>query len=134
MFSAITIPSSTNIPITIIMPKRDSTFMVTSKYPAKTNIPKNATGSPKATQNANLVLRKRERKIKTRIIPMIAFSVNNCVRWTNVVERSETTSSCTLLYFSLNSFTYSFTFSAELTKSSVLVLVIVVFTDRLPLK
>ena len=33
------------------------------------NIPKNETGSPNATQKANLEFRKSERKIKTRIIP-----------------------------------------------------------------
>ncbi len=73
--------------------------MVTLKKPANTNIPKNATGRPKATQKANRVFKKRERKINTKIIPMMAFSVNNWVRCTKVVDWSETMSSLTLLYF-----------------------------------
>ena len=134
MFSAITIPSSTKIPITMIIPKRESTLMVTLNMGAKTNIPKKAIGSPKATQNANLVFKKRDRNTKTRIIPTMAFSVSNWVRWVNVVERSSMTSNRTLVYFSLNSSIYCLTFSAEPIKSSVLVLVMVMFTASSPLK
>ena len=38
------------------------------------NIPKKATGNPKATQNANLVFKKRDKNINTKIIPTMAFS------------------------------------------------------------
>ena len=61
MFSAITIPSSTKIPITIIIPNSDNTFMVTSKKPAKINIPKKEIGNPKATQNASLVFKNKDK-------------------------------------------------------------------------
>ena len=79
MFSPITIPSSTRIPITMIIPNRDNTLIVTPRFAAKMNIPKKEIGNPAATQNAILTFRKSERKSRTRMIPIIAFSVNNCV-------------------------------------------------------
>ncbi len=97
------------------------------------NIPKNATGNPKATQKANLVFRKRLRKMSTRTIPIIAFSVRSSVRCTNVLERSETTLNCTLLYFTLKSSMYSFTFMALEIRSSELVLVMTTLSDVSPL-
>ena len=80
MFSAITIPSSTNIPITIIIPKSDKTFIVTSNCPAKINIPKNEIGKPKATQNAKRIFKNKDKNINTNNIPTIAFSVKRSVR------------------------------------------------------
>ena len=62
-------------------------------------MPKNATGSPKATQKANRVFRNKERNISTKIIPTIAFSVSSSVRCVSVMERSSTTFNLTLLYF-----------------------------------
>ena len=41
---AITIPSSTKIPITTIIPNRDIKLIVMSNSPAKINIPKNEIG------------------------------------------------------------------------------------------
>ena len=55
--------------MTMIIPNKETTLMVTLKNPANMNIPKKAKGKPKATQKANLGLRKRARKISTRIIP-----------------------------------------------------------------
>ena len=65
--------------MTIIIPKRERTLMVTSKYPAKINIPKKEIGNPKATQNARRVLRNKDKKINTKNTPMRAFSESNCV-------------------------------------------------------
>ena len=61
MFSAITIASSTKIPITIIIPKVDKTLIVSPKIGANINIPKKETGRPKATQKAILEFKKIER-------------------------------------------------------------------------
>ena len=60
MFSAITIASSTKIPITIIIPKVDNTLIVSPKIGANINIPKKETGRPKATQKAILEFKKIE--------------------------------------------------------------------------
>ena len=49
-----TIPSSTRIPITRIIPNREITFMVTPAMSANINIPANETGIASATQNASL--------------------------------------------------------------------------------
>ena len=74
MFSAITIPSSTKIPITTIIPKSDIRFIVISNSPAKISIPRNEIGNPKATQKASLMLRNRDKKIRTNNIPKPPFS------------------------------------------------------------
>ncbi len=79
MFSPITIPSSTKIPITIIIPKSDKTLMVTLNCEAKINIPKKAIGKPKATQIAKRTFRKSAKKKSTNKIPTIPFSINNFV-------------------------------------------------------
>ncbi len=64
----------------MIIPNKESTLIVTPAKGATTNIPKKATGSPKATQKANLVFKKSDKNTKTKIIPMMAFSVSNSVR------------------------------------------------------
>ncbi len=45
-----------------------------SNSPAKINIPRNDIGSPNATQNASLMLRKSDKKIRTKKIPKPPFS------------------------------------------------------------
>ena len=98
------------------------------------NIPKKATGKPKATQNAKRVFKNIDKKSNTNNIPTIAFSVSNAVRWFSVMDRSRITFSCTLLFFILNSVMYSFIVSADDNKSSLLVLVTETLTERSPLK
>ena len=73
--------------------------MVTLKKPAKTNMPKKATGRPKATQKAKRVFKNSDRKINTKIIPTIAFSVKRAVRCVKVIDRSLITFIVTLLFF-----------------------------------
>ena len=53
----------------MIIPKVDSTFIVSPKIGANINIPKKETGSPKATQKAILEFKNIERKSSTRSIP-----------------------------------------------------------------
>ena len=79
MFSPITIPSSTKIPITIIIPNKDKTLIVTPNCAAKINIPKKDIGKPKATQNAKRKFKNNAKKKSTKSIPEIAFLVNNQV-------------------------------------------------------
>ena len=86
MFSAITIPSSTKIPITTIIPKRDIKLIVISNSPAKMNIPKNEIGILKATQKANLIFKNRDRKINTRKIPIPPFSSRRFVLCLSEIE------------------------------------------------
>ena len=74
MFSAITIPSSTNIPITTIIPNKDIRLIVMSNSPAKINIPKNDIGNPNATQKASLMFKNKERNRRTSKIPKPPFS------------------------------------------------------------
>ena len=88
MFSPITIPSSTKIPITIIIPKSDNTLMVTLNCAAKINIPKKATGKPKATQIAKRKFKNNAKKKSTNRIPTTPFSINNFVLPFNVIEAS----------------------------------------------
>ncbi len=52
IFSLITTPSSTKIPITVIIPKSEITLIVISKNLARINIPAKETGMDNATQNA----------------------------------------------------------------------------------
>ena len=63
----------------MIIPKSDKTLMVTPNCAAKTNIPKNATGNPKATQIANLKFKNNARKNNTNKMPEIAFLVKSQV-------------------------------------------------------
>ncbi len=83
----------------MIMANKESTLMVMPTLEAKMNIPRKATGKPKATQNANLVFKNNERKIKTNTIPIAAFSANSRVLWSNVTEASLTTLSLRFGYF-----------------------------------
>ena len=85
--------------MTIIIPKRDKTLMVTLKYPANMNIPKNAIGKPNATQKAKRVFKNNDKNIRTNSIPIMAFSVKSSVLCTKVVDKSLTTFNSTLLYF-----------------------------------
>ena len=80
MFSPITIPSSTKIPITIIIPNNDKTLIVIPSIGAKTNIPKKEIGSPAATQKASFGFKNNDRKNKTNNTPINPFSANNLVR------------------------------------------------------
>ena len=66
--------------MTIIIPKRESTLIVTPNRGAKINIPKNEIGRPKATQKASRVFKNKERKIKTNSIPCNAFFMSSWVR------------------------------------------------------
>ena len=72
-------PSSTKIPMTTIIPNKDIKFIVISNSPANINIPKKEIGILKATQNANLILRKSDKKIKTKNIPIPPFSRSKLV-------------------------------------------------------
>ena len=92
MFSAITIASSTKIPITIIIPKVDNTLIVSPKIGANINIPKKETGRPKATQKAILEFKKIERNSSTKSIPWNIFFANSSVRSVRVMEASFKTS------------------------------------------
>ena len=48
------------MPMTMIIPNKETMLMDTLKNPANMNIPKKANGKPKATQKANLGLSGRE--------------------------------------------------------------------------
>ena len=93
------------------------------------NIPKKDIGKPKATQKATRVFKNSDKNNKTNNMPAMAFFVSNSVRWFNVIDKSLTTSNRTLLYFWLYASMYSFTWSAEEIRSSLLVLVIVILTE-----
>ena len=81
-----TIPSSTKIPITTIIPKSDIRFIVMSNSPANISIPKNEIGILNATQNANLIFKNNERKISTRKIPIPPFSKSKFVLCCKAIE------------------------------------------------
>ena len=66
--------SSTKIPITTIIPKRDMILIVMLKFPANISIPRKEIGRPKATQKANLVFKNSDNNPKTRRIPKPPFS------------------------------------------------------------
>src|SRR5690606_16246764 len=100
----------------------------------KTNKPRIEMGKPKATQNASLECKKIDKKMITKKITRHAFFANNLVRCVKVIEESETTYRRILLYFLLKSSMYSFTRFAVGIKSSLFVLLMVIFTARFPLK
>ncbi len=115
-----TIASSTNIPMTMIIPKREMTLMVI-KLGAKMNKPKKEKGNPTATQKAILGFKKSERKSKTKRIPIAPFSINRFWRSNSGMDKSALVFSWTLLLLALNFSTYSFTWSVANKKSSLLV-------------
>ena len=86
IFSAITIPSSTSIPITTIIPNNDIKLIVISNSPAKISIPKKDIGKPNATQNASLIFKNKERNIRTSKIPKPPFSSNRFVLCLKAIE------------------------------------------------
>ena len=113
-----TIPSSTKIPITMIIPNNESTLIVTPSEPAKINMPKNEIGIPKATQKASLGLRKSAKNSSTKTIPCPPFFSNNLVLSTIVIDESLVMSIRTLECVSLNCSMYSLVKSATVIRSS----------------
>ena len=81
-------PSSTKIPDTIIIPNKDNTLMVISRFVAKINIPKKAIGIPAATQKAKRIFKNKAKKNKTNIMPIVPLFSNNKVRCFKVTELS----------------------------------------------
>ena len=79
IFSAITTPSSTRIPITRIRPNKDSILMFTPKKGATINIPAIEIGMLSATQKAILGFRNKPRNNRTSKIPLNPFSSNRSV-------------------------------------------------------
>ena len=88
MFSAITIPSSTRIPITKIIPNRLMTLMVTPAMPAKMNMPAKDTGMAKATQKAKRMFKNNANKITTNKNPITPLFTSRSMRWFNTTELS----------------------------------------------
>ena len=70
MFSAITIPSSTNIPTTNIIPNSEIMLMVIPYNIPNESIPINENGIPKATHNDSLRLKNKPRTKQTRNNPI----------------------------------------------------------------
>ncbi len=134
MFSPITIPSSTKIPITIIIPNKDNTLIVIPVCVTNINIPKKEIGNPAATQNARRVLRKRDKKSKTNSMPIPPFLRSNTVLSFSGVDWSFEILICMFWCCSLKVLMYSFILVAVPIKSSLLVLLIEIFTADLPLK
>ena len=94
MFSAMTMPSSTKIPITRIIPNKLMTLIVTPAMPAKMNIPANDTGMAKATQNANRMFKNNASKITTSRKPNTPLLTSKSIRWFSTTELSRITSRC----------------------------------------
>ena len=88
MFSAITMPSSTKIPITRIIPNKLMTLMVTPSMPAKMNIPANDTGMASATQNANRMFKNNASRITTSRKPTTPLFTSKSIRWFRTTELS----------------------------------------------
>ena len=70
MFSAITIPSSTRIPTTKIIPKREIIFMVIPYIIPKEIIPIKENGIPNATHKESLKLKNSPRTKHTKNNPI----------------------------------------------------------------
>ena len=134
MLSPIMIPSSTRIPMTIIIPKRLISFMVIPITQSVKNIPRREIGIPRATQKAALEFKKIPRSVTTNINPSKPFwlirvilSCNSSVSFMNVLK---CTSPAYFASYSLASFSVISTTS---TTSSLLLYITLKPTDLLPL-
>ena len=80
MFSAMTIPSSTRMPITRIIPNKLVTLMVTPSMSAKMNMPANDTGMASATQKARRMFKNKASKKTTSRKPITPLLTNSSMR------------------------------------------------------
>ena len=93
MFSAMTMPSSTRMPTTMIRPNNEMTLMVMPNQRARANIPANETGIESATQNDSRQFRNSAKNKMTKKNPWIPCSVSRSMRCRSTTDPSRTTSS-----------------------------------------
>ena len=89
-----TIPSSTRMPITRIIPNKLMTLIVTPSIPAKMNMPANDTGMASATQNASRMFKNSANKITTNKKPTTPLFTSKSIRWLSTTELSRMMSRC----------------------------------------
>ena len=77
--SPTTIASSTTIPKAIIRPNKEIILIDWPVRSITANVAENATGIPKATQNAVLEVKKIKRTVNTIINPLVAFLVSRFI-------------------------------------------------------
>ena len=106
IFSAITIPSSTRIPMTNIIPNSEIILMVIPAKLATINIPKKDAGIPQATHKERRTFKNKLRVISTSIRPINPLEYKRFNRPSKRLRKSKVTSNFALSCLALNSATY----------------------------
>ena len=123
-------PSSTRIPITMIIPKSEITLMVSPYQMARTNIPQSDIGILSATQNASRIRRNIPSSSRTSAAPKSPFSWSRLMRSLRLFVESSTRTSSTSDRPRLNSSIYSLILSEATRISSLLVVFTVILIAR----